>query len=143
MSAIASTLSAALSGTSYITVPAAGLAVVSTMPADALPDPVRAAVWILGGLAFLATVAKNLTQLAAVAKGLMGLPMEQRPGDRPELFVTRKELEACITRIEKKVDRNHETHRREMRDLTATMHTCLRDMSQGLARLEGAISHSG
>lgn len=137
----ASTVAAALSGTSLVAIPAATLAVVNSAPAaDVLPDQVRAAVWILSGAAFLATVARNLFQLLKAARGLMALT--QSADGKPELSVTRNELALLLgrmERLEKRVDKQQDRHREEMRELTKTMNTCLRDMGAAVARIQGNL----
>jgi hypothetical protein len=144
MSALAAITSSLLSSSALVAVPAAGILLAD---AQSVPPEARAAVWILGGVAFLAAFLGNLGKALPVVRGLLGLPENKTPL-RPEPLppyhgahlVTHAELEARLLRIEEKIDENAKEARDDLHGLTKTMEACFREMSKAIGNLEGKLS---
>lgn len=132
----ASTASSLLSGTAAVALPAAGIAVIEASPA---PEQLKQAALALGGLAFLATLAANLVKLMRAARGVMA--EESRPERAAGEYVTREELAAQITRLERRIDANRREQADDLKALTNTMRESLMDMTAAISELKGEFKH--
>lgn len=148
MSAVAAIFSSLLSSSALVAIPTAGILLADAQP---VPPEARAAIWLLGGVAFLAAFIGNLGKALPVVKGLLGLPDNKPAVPRPDPqpmgiphgahMVTHSELETRLLRIEEKIDDNAREARGELHTLTKTMESCFREMSKAIGNLEGKLSN--
>lgn len=143
MSALSVIASSLLTSSAMVAIPTAGILLAD---APSIPSEARAAIWIMGGFAFLVAIIANLGRALPVLRSIMGLRgPDSGPGGAPDHhgahLVTHAELEARLLRIELKIDGNAKESRDDLHGLTKTMESCFRDMSKAIGSLEGKLSN--
>ncbi|MES2467610.1 MAG: hypothetical protein V4675_09945 [Verrucomicrobiota bacterium] len=146
MSVASAVLSSLAYSTAAVAAPAAGIALANANPD--LPPEVKAAVWVMGGVAFLVIFMGNLSKALPFIQSVLGIRPTKDDVRRPDhplpqthgaQMVSHRELDERLHRIEEKVDHRNEKAQERLDELTATMQACLRDMNAAIGKLEGKL----
>ncbi len=151
MSAAAAIASSFLTSAAMVGPPTAAIVVAQT--ADNLPDVAKYGLTGVGLLTFIVTFLKQgglatLSKLFGAgdkdaSKPAAEVPRPDHPLPRPlshgAHLVTHAELEARLARIELKIDDNAKQSSEDIKDLTDSMTTVIRDMTKALGQVEGKL----